>query len=55
MRNWNYYSVSYPADKLRFETLDQQEAENYAQSLFARSDEMGTPPVIEEHTRSSDK
>ena len=52
MRTWTYYEVSYQ-DRTRFSTLDQQEAENYARSLFARAGEVGTPPVIDGHIRNS--
>jgi len=52
MRSWKYYQVQYRGS-VRFETLSKQEAENYARALWSRDECMGTPPNIDEYSRSA--
>lgn len=50
MRQWNYFAVEYKG-QVRFETLNREEAENFARSLWARDGNAGQAPTLDEYKR----
>ena len=51
MRTWTYFEVSFHG-KIRLETLNKQEAENYARLLWNQAENVGPTPTIDEYPRS---
>lgn len=51
MRKWSYVQVSYQG-RVRFQTLNQMEAENYARSLWSRDGQAGDAPILESFDRT---
>lgn len=45
-----YYTVSFHG-RVRLATVSKDEAVNYASALFAKNDERGEPPVVDEFDR----
>jgi hypothetical protein len=51
MRKWTYIEVNYQG-RVRFSTLNQQEGENYARSLWARDGQVGAAPELNSFERT---